>query len=163
MNSLDVSMNEIFTALENNNSVGGGGYIEKENQAYFIRGEGLVGSIEDIENILIRNQNGTPLYVKDFATVGFGTALRFGAITGNGEGEKVMGQVMLLKDASTSAVIASVKERVVEIQKNLPEGVYINPFLERSELIGKTSFTVAENLILGAFIVFVVVIFFRKA
>jgi cobalt-zinc-cadmium resistance protein CzcA len=158
MNSLDVSINEIFTAIENNNSVGGGGYIEKENQAYFIRGEGLVGSIQDIENILVKNQNGTPIFVKDIATVGYGTALRFGAITGNGEGEKVMGQVMLLKDASTSAVIASVKERVAEIQKNLPEGVYINPFLERSELIGKTSFTVAENLILGALIVIVVVI-----
>lgn len=158
MNSLGISISEIFTALETNNSVGGGGYIEKENQAYFIRGEGLVGSLEDIENILVRNQNGTPVYIKDVATVDYGAALRFGAITGNGEGEKVMGQVMLLKDASTSAVIASVKERVAEIQKNLPEGVYINPFLERSELIGKTSFTVAENLILGALIVIVVVI-----
>lgn len=158
MASLDVSISELFTALESNNSVGGGGYIEKENQAYFIRGEGLVTSLEDIENIVVKSNGETPVLVKDVATVGFGSALRFGAITGNGEGEKVMGQIMLLKDASTSAVIENVKTRVAEIQKNLPEGVYINPFLERSELIGKTSFTVAENLILGAVIVIVVVI-----
>jgi cobalt-zinc-cadmium resistance protein CzcA len=158
MASLDVSISELFTALESNNSVGGGGYIEKENQAYFIRGEGLVTSLQDIENIVVKSNGETPVLVKDVATVGFGSALRFGAITGNGEGEKVMGQIMLLKDASTSAVIENVKTRVAEIQKNLPEGVYINPFLERSELIGKTSFTVAENLILGAVIVIVVVI-----
>ncbi|MBL7897051.1 MAG: efflux RND transporter permease subunit, partial [Crocinitomicaceae bacterium] len=158
MASLDVSISELFTALETNNSVGGGGYIEKENQAYFIRGEGLVSSLEDIENIVVKSNAGIPVLVKDVATVGFGSALRFGAITGNGEGEKVMGQIMLLKDASTSAVIENVKKRVDEIQRNLPEGVYINPFLERSELIGKTSFTVAENLILGAVIVIVVVI-----
>jgi cobalt-zinc-cadmium resistance protein CzcA len=158
MASLDVSISELFTALESNNSVGGGGYIEKENQAYFIRGEGLVSSLEDIENIVVKSNGEIPVLVKDVATVGFGSALRFGAITGNGEGEKVMGQIMLLKDASTSAVIENVKERVKEIQENLPEGVYINPFLERSELIGKTSFTVAENLILGAVIVIAVVI-----
>ncbi len=158
MASLDVSISELFTALETNNSVGGGGYIEKENQAYFIRGEGLVSSLEDIENIVVKSNAGIPVLVKDVATVGFGSALRFGAITGNGEGEKVMGQIMLLKDASTSAVIENIKKRVDEIQQNLPEGVYINPFLERSELIGKTSFTVAENLILGAVIVIVVVI-----
>lgn len=158
MNAQGISVSEVFNAVEANNSIGGGGYIEKENQAYFIRGEGLVESITDIENIVVQNKNGIPVLVKDVAEVNYGMALRFGAITGNGEGEKVMGQVMLLKDASTNAVIESVKNRVAEIQKSLPEGVYINPFLERSELIGKTTFTVAENLILGALIVIVVVI-----
>lgn len=158
MNSLNISVQEVFTALENNNSIGGGGYIEKENQAYFIRGEGLITSIDDIENVVIRHNGHVPVRIKDVANVDYAPALRFGAITGNGEGEKVMGQIMLLKNASTSSTIELVKERVTEIQKTLPEGVYINPFLERSELISKTSFTVAENLILGAVIVIVVVI-----
>ncbi|MBK7128573.1 MAG: CusA/CzcA family heavy metal efflux RND transporter [Crocinitomicaceae bacterium] len=158
MNAMHISINEVFTAIEENNSVGGGGYIEKEYQTYFIRGEGLITSLDDIRNIVVANRDGIPVYVKDVADVEFGSALRFGAITGNGEGEKVMGQVMLLKDASTNTVLESVKKRVDEIQSQLPEGVYINPFLERSELIGKTTFTIAENLILGAAIVILVVI-----
>ncbi|MBI3133622.1 MAG: CusA/CzcA family heavy metal efflux RND transporter [Bacteroidetes bacterium] len=158
LKALNISATEVFDAIEYNNSIGGGGYIEKSNQAYFIRGEGLITSLEDIENIVVKTQNGLPVLVKDIAEVRFGTAPRFGAITGNGTGEKVMGQIMLLKDASSSNVLELVKERVKEIQKTLPEGVYINPFLERSELIGKTTFTVAENLILGALITIVIVI-----
>lgn len=158
LRTMHISVAEIFTALENNNSVAGGGYIEKTNESYFIRGEGLIGSMADIENIVVTNRNGTPIYVKDVAKVQFGAANRFGAITANGEGEKVLGQVMMLKDANSKAVIESVKERVAEVQKSLPEGVYINPFLERSELITKTTHTVAENLILGCLIVIFVVV-----
>jgi cobalt-zinc-cadmium resistance protein CzcA len=158
LRTMHISVSEIFTALEKNNSVAGGGYIEKTNESYFIRGEGLVGSIEDINNIVVTNRNGTPIYVKDVAKVEFGMANRFGAITANGEGEKVLGQVMMLKDANSKAVIESVKDRVEQIQKSLPEGVYINPFLERSELIEKTTHTVAENLILGCLIVIFVVV-----
>ncbi len=158
LRTMHISVAEIFTALENNNSVAGGGYIEKTNESYFIRGEGLIGSMTDIENIVVTNRNGTPIYVKDVAKVQFGAANRFGAITANGEGEKVLGQVMMLKDANSKAVIESVKERVASIQKSLPEGVYINPFLERSELIEKTTHTVAENLILGCLIVIFVVV-----
>ncbi|MFT5570875.1 MAG: cobalt-zinc-cadmium resistance protein CzcA [Cyclobacteriaceae bacterium] len=132
--------------------------MEKGGQAYFIRGEGLTKNIEDIENIVVENRDGLPVYVRDVASVGFGHATRFGAITGNGDGEKVLGQVMMLKDANSKAVIEAVKERVAEIQHTLPDGVYINPFLERSELIGKTTSTVAENLILGCLIVVFVVV-----
>ncbi|MDP5106121.1 MAG: efflux RND transporter permease subunit, partial [Polaribacter sp.] len=89
---------------------------------------------------------------------GFGSATRFGAITGNGEGEKVLGQIMMLKDGNSKAIIDAVKERVLEIENSLPEGVYINAFLERSELINKTTFTVSENLILGSLIVIFVVV-----
>ena len=89
---------------------------------------------------------------------GCGSALRFGAITGNGEGEKVMGQIMMLKDGNSKKIIDAVKERVKNIQNTLPEGVYINGFLERSELINKTTFTVAENLILGSLIVIFIVV-----
>ncbi|RYM36043.1 CusA/CzcA family heavy metal efflux RND transporter [Brumimicrobium glaciale] len=158
LRSMDISISEIFTALENNNSVAGGGYIEKGNESYFIRGEGLANSIEDIENIVVTIRDNQPIYVKDIAKVGFGAANRFGAITGNGEGEKVLGQVMMLKGADSKKVIDAVKARVEEIESSLPEGVHINAFLERSELIAKTTFTVSENLILGCLIVIFVVV-----
>src|SRR5690554_4264133 len=158
LNAMNITASEIFTALEKNNSVSGGGYIEKENQAYFIRGEGLATSLEDIGNIVVKNDNGFPIYVKDVAKVQFGSAPRFGAITGNGEGEKILGQIMMLKDGDSNQVINDVQERVAEIAESLPEGVYINPFLDRSVLIAKTTSTVAENLILGILIVIFVVV-----
>ena len=158
LNAMNITTQEIFTALEKNNSVSGGGYIERENQAYFIRGEGLASSLEDIGNIVVKNENGFPIYVKDIAKVQFGSAPRFGAITGNGQGEKILGQVMMLKDGNSNQVIEAVKERVSNISKSLPEGVYINPVLDRSVLIGKTTFTIAENLILGVLIVIFVVV-----
>jgi heavy metal efflux system protein len=157
LKAMNINYMDILDALEKNNSVAGGGYIEKTNKAFFIRGEGLVNSLTDIENIVVKNE-GLPIYIKDIAQVGFGSASRFGAITGNGEGEKVLGQVMMLKDGNSKEVIDAVKERVASIQSSLPEGVYINGFLERSELIGKTTFTVAENLILGSLIVIFVVV-----
>ena len=158
LNAMNITAQEVFTALEKNNSISGGGYIEKVNQAFFIRGEGLISSFEDINNIVIKNEGNLPIYIKDVANVGFGSATRFGAITGNGEGEKVLGQVMMLKDANSKKVIEAVKERVALISKSLPEGVYINAFLDRSELIAKTTFTVSENLILGCLIVIFVVV-----
>ena len=158
LNAMEITAADVFTALESNNSVSGGGYIEKENQVYFIRGEGLVGSIKDIEDIVVKNKNGTPVLIKDIAEVGFGSALRFGAITGNGEGEKVLGQVMMLKDANSKKVIEAVKERVASISESLPTGVYINAFLDRSELIERTTATVVENLLLGCLIVVFVVV-----
>ncbi|MDL5511764.1 CusA/CzcA family heavy metal efflux RND transporter [Arenibacter sp. M-2] len=158
LHAMNITIADIFTALEKNNSVSGGGYIEKVNQAYFIRGEGLISSLGDIENIVVKSTNNLPIYIKDVAQVGYGSATRFGAITGNGEGEKVLGQVMMLKDANSKKVIEAVHERIDAISKTLPEGVFINGFLERSELIGKTTFTVAENLILGCLIVIFVVV-----
>ena len=158
LRAMDVSVFDVFTSLEKNNSVAGGGYIEKINESYFIRGEGLVTSVQDIENIVVTNKGDLPVYIRDVATVGFGHANRFGAITGNGEGEKVLGQVMMLKDANSNAVIEAVKQRVAEIQSSLPTGISINPFLERSELIAKTTSTIAENLILGCLIVIFVVV-----
>lgn len=158
LNAMNISAQDVFKAVESNNSVAGGGYIEKVNQAFFIRGEGLVNSLKDIENIVVKNDDGVPVYIKDVAKVGFGNATRFGAITGNGEGEKVLGQVMMLKDANSKKVIEAVKERVASISKSLPEGIYINAFLDRSELIAKTTFTVTENLVLGCLIVIFVVV-----
>ena len=158
MRSMDITLMEVFDALKSNNSISGGGYIEKTNQSYFIRGDGQVKSLEDIEGIVLKNHKGIPIFIKDVATVHFGFANRFGAITANGQGEKVLGQIMMLKNANSKLVINEVKKRVEEIQKNLPEGVFINPILERSELISKTSFTVVENLVLGCLIVVLIVI-----
>ncbi len=156
--SLGISLMDIFTALENNNGISGGSYIEKTNQSYFIRGDGQARTLEDIENIVVKNNEGTPILIKDLADVKFGFANRFGAITANGKGETVLGQIMMLKNANSKIVINEVKTRVAEIQKNLPEGIFINPILERSELISETSFTVVENLVLGAIIVLFIVI-----
>ena len=156
--AMNVSASEVFRALEANNSIAGGAYIEKKDMAYFIRGEGLISSLDDIRSISIKTIKGLPVYIEDVAEVGYGSANRFGAITGNGEGEKVLGQVMMIKNGNSNQVIQDVKKRVDQISDNLPEGVYINAFLERSELIGRTTRTVAENLILGCLIVIFVVV-----
>jgi len=158
--SFEISLMDIFNALENNNGISGGSYIEKTNQSYFIRGDGQARTLEDIENIVVKNNAGGPILIKDLANVKFGFANRFGAITANGKGETVLGQIMMLKDANSKVVINEVKTRVADIQKNLPEGIFINPILERSELISKTTFTVVENLILGAIIVLLIVVLF---
>ncbi len=155
---MGITFPEVFQSIEENNSVAGGAYIEKQNQSYFIRGDGLVTTLEDLENVVVTNRNGVPILVKDIAQVRFGSANRFGAITANGEGEKVLGQIMMLKDANSNKVIDLVKERVAEVQESLPEGIFINPILERSELISKTSFTVFENLLFGCLIVFLIVV-----
>ncbi|SDG60992.1 CusA/CzcA family heavy metal efflux RND transporter [Psychroflexus sediminis] len=153
-----VSFSEVFQALEDNNSVAGGSYIEKNGEAYFIRGEGLISNLEDIKNIVVTTRGNQPIYIKDIAEVGFGHARRFGAITGNGEGEKVLGQVMMLKGANSQKVINAVKERIAQVENTLPEGVYINGFLDRSELIERTTSTIIENLFLGFLVVAFIVI-----
>jgi cobalt-zinc-cadmium resistance protein CzcA len=153
-----VTLMEVYSALEANNSISGGSYIEKTNQSYFIRGDGQVSSIEDIEQIVVKNTGGVPILVKHVATVQFGHANRYGAITANGKGETILGQVMMLKNANSKEVIHEVKSRVEEISHNLPEGVYINPIVDRSELVAKTSLTIVENLILGAIIVMLTVL-----
>ena len=158
LKAVGVSLTQVYDALSKNNSIAGGSYIEKANESFFIRGEGLVKSLEDIGNIVVEVRAGAPLYIKDIAKVDFGHANRFGAVTANGEGEKVLGQVMMLKGAGSKATIDRVKERLAEIKPNLPEGVIINGFLDRSELIGRTTFTIAENLILGCLIVIFVVV-----
>lgn len=153
LKSYNITLIDVYNALQANNAVAGAGYIEKNNESYFIRGDGQVKSIQDIENIVIKSNGASPIFVKNVADIKYGYANRFGAITSNGKGETVLGQVMMLKNANSKLVINQVKERIKEIQSGLPEGIEINPILDRSELIGKTTSTVAENLILGAIIV----------
>jgi cobalt-zinc-cadmium resistance protein CzcA len=158
MHAQNITTDQLFKALENNNSVAGGSYIEKEDEAFFIRGEGLINGLDDIRNTVVTIKDGQPIVVSDIARVDIGHAPRFGAVTGDGEGEKVMGQIMMLKGENSEKVIEAVKERVAEVQASLPDGVSIVPFLERSKLVDKTIETVIENLLIGFLIVAVVVI-----
>ena len=160
LRSMRLSISDIFEALEENNQNTGGAYIEKNFQANFIRGEGLMRSIDDIKNTMVANVDGQPIFIRDVAEVKYGSFVRFGAFTKDGKGEAVGGIVMMLKGENSNNVIKDVKERMALIQKSLPDGVVIKPFLDRSKLIKSTTSTVAENLSLGALIViFVLVIF----
>ncbi|MBC6999623.1 CusA/CzcA family heavy metal efflux RND transporter [Cytophaga sp. FL35] len=158
LKSFGITMNQVFEALKVNNANTGGAYIEKNHQANFIRGEGLARSIEDLGNTVVTTQNGSPVLVRDVAEkVGYGNQVRYGAFTQDGH-ETVGGQILMLKGESPGTVIDNVQKRIDEIQKSLPEGVYIEPFLSRSELIGRTTSTVETNLIEGSLIVIFVLV-----
>ncbi len=161
LNAMNISISEIFVALESNNENTGGAYIEKGSNAYFIRSEGLVGSIEEIQKIVIKNDdNGIPVLVRDVADVRIGNSVRYGATTRNGEGEVVSAIVMMLKGENSAEVIKNVKSRIEEISKTLPEGVVIEPFLDRSKLVNNAIGTVTKNLTEGALIVIFVLLLF---
>ena len=155
---MNISITEIFDALERNNENSGGSYIEKGPYVYYIRVEGLVESLDDIRNIVVKNINGNPILVRDVAEVNLGAPPRFGAMTKDGKGEAVGGITLMLKGANTSQVIKNVKERIEIVKKSLPEGLEIHPYLDRSELIAKTIKTVRNNLIEGGLIVIFVLI-----
>jgi len=153
LNSMHVNVSEVFDALEANNENTGGSYIEKRFNTYFIRGEGLVKSISDIEKIVVKTVNGVPILIRDVANVGFGSAPRYGAITYNAQGEVVGGQVLMLKGENSYDVVNAVKDRIEEIKVSLPPGVVIEPYIDRSALIGRAISTVTTNLLEGGLIV----------
>lgn len=158
LNSLDVSILEIFQALEANNENTGGAYIDKKPYSYFIRSIGMVSNLQDIEKIVVKNLNGTPILIRDLAQVRIGSSIRYGAVTKDGQGEEVGGMVMMLKDANTQEVVSLVKERMAQIEKSLPQGIVIEPFLDRTKLIDKTVQTIQNNLMEGALIVIFVLV-----
>ncbi len=161
LNSLNISISDIFLALEENNENTGGAYIEKNKNAYFIRSEGLVTGLEDISSIHVRtNDNGIPILIRDVATVRLGHAVRYGATTKNGQGEKVSAIVMMVKGDNSVEVINRIKSKIEEIQKTLPEGVVIEPFLDRTKLVNNAIGTVATNLTEGALIVIFILLLF---
>ncbi|MBN8665858.1 MAG: CusA/CzcA family heavy metal efflux RND transporter [Chitinophagales bacterium] len=161
LRSYNLSIADVFNALEKNNQNTGGAYIDKKPNAYFIRSEGFIKTTTDIEKIVVtRTSGGSPVLVRDIATVQLGHATQYGALTRNAEGEVVGGIVLMLKGANSSIVINSVKDKIIQIQKSLPEGVVIEPFLDRSALVSRAIGTVKTNLIEGALIViFVLVVF----
>jgi len=161
LKSFDLGIQDIFAALEKNNQNTGGAYIEKNSAAYFIRSEGLLTSTEDIKNIVVHNTTtGIPILLRHVAEVQFGSAIRYGAMTKNGQGETVGAVVMMLKGANSSEVITNVKERIAAIEKNLPEGVTIEAFLDRTKLVNNAITTVTKNLAEGALIVIFVLVLF---
>lgn len=160
LNASGVSVSEVFEALQRNNANTGGSYIEQNSNQYYIRGIGVVKNLEDVANITVKTVNGTPIKVSDVAKVQLGHATRFGAVTRNGEGEVVAGIAIMLKGENFQEVIKNVKERINQIQKSLPEGVVIEPFIDRTNLVDRVEGTIARNLIEGGLIViFVLVIF----
>ena len=160
LNASGVSVSEVFDALQRNNANTGGSYIEQNSNQYYIRGIGVVKNLEDVANITVKTVDGTPVKVGDVAKVQLGHATRFGAVTRNGEGEVVAGIAIMLKGENFQDVIKNVKERINQIQKSLPEGVVIEPFIDRTNLVDRVEGTIARNLIEGGLIViFVLVIF----
>jgi len=158
LRAYQLTLADVYTAIGRNNQNTGGSYIEKANTTYFIRGEGMVGSLDEIREVVIKNVNGTPVLVGNVAKVQFGHAPRFGAMTRNGNGETVGGMVLMLKGENSYQVTQAVKERIKQIQKSLPEGIHIDPFLDRSNLIRRAIATVTRNLIEGGLIVIFVLV-----
>ena len=158
MNAMKVSISEVYDALSKNNVNTGGAYIEKNHMANFIRGEGLVKTIDDIRNIVVKNEGGIPILIRDITDdIRYGSQIRYGAFTQDGH-EAVGGMILMLKGANSDKVVTAVKERIKSIQKSLPKDIEIHPFLDRSNLIERTTNTIARNLLEGALIVIFVLV-----
>lgn len=160
LKAMEVTIAQLVTALERNNQNTGGAYIDKKPHAYFIRGIGLVSSLEDIGNIVIKTSAGIPVLVKDVATPRFGHATRYGAVTRDGEEEVVGGIVMMLKGSNSAEVVKQVKQKMETIRSALPADVVIEPFLDRTDLVDRAIHTVEKNLVEGALIVIFVLVLF---
>ncbi|MDI5888682.1 CusA/CzcA family heavy metal efflux RND transporter [Flavobacterium yafengii] len=165
LQSYNITIADVFSALEKNNQNTGGAYIEKGPKVLYIRSEGLINTIENIKDISIKNtSSGSPLFIRDVADVRIGSAIRYGAMTFNKKGVpsgEVSGAVvMMLKGANSNVVIKKIKERIEQIQKTLPEGVIVEPFLDRTKMVNNSISTVETNLLEGALIVLFVLIFF---
>lgn len=160
LNANGITVSEVFDALQKNNANTGGSYIEQNSNQYYIRAIGVAKTFDDITNIPVKNVNGITIKVGDIAKVQEGHATRFGAVTRNGEGEVVAGIAIMLKGENFQEVSKNVKSRIAQIQKSLPEGVIIEPFIDRTNLVKRVEGTIEHNLIMGGLIViFVLVIF----
>ncbi len=161
LKSNGITITDLFNALQNNNQNTGGAYIEKGPTVLYIRSEGLVQNEDDIRSIVVKAlPDGTPVTVRDIADVNIGFATRYGAICYNDEGEVAGALVMMLKGGNSSQVIQDVKSRIAEISKTLPEGVVIEPFLDRTKMVNNAISTVKKNLVEGALIVVFILVLF---
>ena len=159
LRAMGVSVSDIFSALEQNNQNTGGAYIDKSPNAYFIRGIGVATSLTDVGNIAV-GKHTPPLFIKDVAEVRLGSAIRYGALTYNGEVDAVGGVVMMLKGENSHEVVNRIKEKLPTIQQSLPEDIVIEPFLDRTDLVQRAIHTVEKNLLEGALIVIFVLVLF---
>jgi cobalt-zinc-cadmium resistance protein CzcA len=155
LQNYNISLQDVFSALQDNNGNAGGGYIVHGAEQRLIRGEGLVANLEDISSIVLSSVNGVPVLIRDVAEVQYAPMLRQGAVTRDGNREAVVGMVMMIMGGNSRQVVADVKEKIKEIEKTLPRGVLIDTFYDRTELVEKTIHTVAENIGLGVVLVIV--------
>lgn len=153
-----IGIREITDAIANNNSVSGGNYLEHNREQYIIRGYGQINKVEDIQNIIIRNINNKPVFIKDVADVVINTQIRQGGVTQDGKGEIVSGIVMMLRGGNGREVISGIEKKIEEINKSLPDGVQIEKFYDQSDLIDRTTATISTNLVEGGFLVIVVLL-----
>ena len=154
-----IPLSQVFEAIEGNNRNVGGGYIVHADEQYLVRGEGLIENLEDLGNVVVaRDERGTPVYVKHLGKVEFAPMIRQGAVTRDGRGEAVVGIVMMLMGANSRTVSEAVHQKILEIQKTLPEGVEIDTFYNRTDLVNRTIETVIRNLAEGGLLVIVVLL-----
>ena len=156
----DVTLADVFQAVAENNANAGGNYIIRDYEQFLVRGIGLIEHVDDIEDIVVAARDGTPVYIKDVAQVEIGKAVRYGAATKDGKGETVIGIVMMLKGGSGRDVVERVKERMQEIKKALPEGIRIEPYYDRIELVNAALSTVTGSLLIGGILIIAVLAFF---
>jgi cobalt-zinc-cadmium resistance protein CzcA len=161
LHAMHLGIDDVFNALESNNQNTGGAYIEKGPTLLFIRSEGLIGSVDDIENVVIKSTgDGIPILLRDVASVSIGHAIRYGAMCYNDEGEVAGAVVMMIKGGNSSEVIKNIKMKIENIQRSLPEGVIIEPFLDRTKMVNNAISTVSINLLEGALIVVFILVLF---
>lgn len=160
LRSLGVSITDVYNALQSNNQNTGGAYIEKGPTVLFIRTEGLAKKVEDLQQIVVKRVNGIPVLIRDLAEVKFGAATRYGVLAYNNEGEVAGAVVMMLKGGNSNKVIKNIKEKIKQIENTLPEGVIIDPFLDRTKMVNNAIGTVETNLLEGALIVVFVLVLF---
>jgi len=153
-----ISFADVFKSLDENNGNSGGGYIAHGAEQRLVRGQGLVTSLEDIQNIVLESRDGTPIRIKDIGEARFAPMLRQGAVTRDGDREAVIGMVMMIMGGNSRKVVDEVKEKIHTIQKTLPEGIEIDTFYDRTDLVEKTIHTVAENIGIGVLLVIVMLI-----
>ncbi|MCB0716882.1 MAG: efflux RND transporter permease subunit [Bacteroidetes bacterium] len=158
MRQLGIGLSEILAAIPENNGVAGGNYLEHNREQYIIRGIGLIRNEEDLGRIVVGHRGERPVYLKDVAMVRIGQGLRQGAVTKDGAGEVVTGIVMMLRGGNGREVIAAVEEKLVEVNRGLPEGVTVRKFYDQSDLIERTTATIEENLVVGGFLVIAVLL-----
>ena len=154
--NLDVG--EIFDAIKASNSTGGGHYISNNDQAYIVRGLGLYSGVESIENTVITTINGIPIRVKDVGVVTIEPAVRIGQVGKNLNNDAIEGIVLMRKGENPTRTIKNLEKKLPEIKAQLPKGVHLVPFYQRSELINNTMHTIAHNVVCG--IIFVIIVLF---
>ncbi|WP_020403589.1 efflux RND transporter permease subunit [Gracilimonas tropica] len=158
LRNFGIGLKDLTAAIENNNSVSGGNYLEHNREQYIIRGFGQISSAKNIEDIIVKDLDNRPIYVKDVAEVQLGQQLRQGAVTQDGKGEIVTGIVMMLRGGNGREVIADIDQKIDEVNKSLPEGVYIEKFYDQSDLVDRTTDTIVTNLVEGGFFVIAVLL-----